>query len=154
MIKNPAAHRIGEIARIIRHAEKAPLDEIKEFKRTLGVAKMPCPMRRLLWWMGSNIGRQHANYFGTYVVSTVSSCGGELIHPIAATPMLLTYGIIDADGRCTARFIFDHRVMDGVAAARALHRLELILNTVIVEELCATAATPRGPGMECSAAGG
>lgn len=39
------------------------------------------------------------------------------------------------------RLVYDHRVMDGAAVARALARLEEVLNTTIRNELLA-AATP------------
>lgn len=151
MIKDPAAYRIGDLAQIIRHAKEAPLDEIKEFKRALDIAKLPRPVRRLLWWFGFCNGRQRANFFGTVVLSTVSAFGADLIHPIAVAPFLLTYGIIGADARCRVRLIFDHRVLDGVAIARALVRLEAILNTAIIDELrgAETAVAPTNtPGME------
>ena len=154
MIKDPAACRIGDIAQTIRHAKEAPLDEIKDFRRVLAIAKLPGPLRRLLWWLGFSIGRQRGNYFGTVVISTVSAFGAELIHPLAVAPVFLTYGIIGADHRCTVRLIFDHRVFDGVLVARALVRLEAILNTTIIEELrtieAAAAPTPAA-GMEPAA---
>lgn len=146
MIKDPAARGIGDIAQMIRHAKEAPLDEIKDFRRALAVAKLPGPLRRPLWWLGFSIGRQRGNYFGTVVISTVSAFGAELVHPLAVAPIFLTYGIIGADHRCTVRFMFDHRVFDGVAVARALVRLEAVLNTTIIGELrtmeLAAAPTP------------
>jgi hypothetical protein len=147
MIKDPAAYRIGDLAQIIRHAKEGPLDEIKEFKRALDIAKLPKPVRRLLWWLGFSIGR----FFGTVVLSTVSAFGADLIHPIAVTPFFLTYGIIGADAPCRVRLIFDHRVLDGVAIARALVRLEAILNTAIIDELRGTesaVAPTNTPGTE------
>lgn len=140
VIKDPAAYSIDDLSQLIRHAKRAPLNEIKDFRRVLAMAKLPGLVRRLLWWLGFSIGRQRANYFGTVVISTVSGFGAELLHPIAVTPVFLTYGIIGADHRCAVRFMFDHRVFDGVLVARALVRLEAILNTTIVEELRAAAA--------------
>lgn len=138
MVKDPAAYSIGDMSGLIRHAKDAPLEEIKDFQRVLAIAKLPGLVRRLLWWLGFNIGRQRGNYFGTVVVSTVAAFGAELIHPIGVTPIFLSYGIIGPDCRCRVRFMFDHRVFDGVLVARALVRLEAILNTVIVDELRAT----------------
>ncbi|MDP2296757.1 MAG: 2-oxo acid dehydrogenase subunit E2, partial [Pseudolabrys sp.] len=42
---------------------------------------------------------------------------------------------IDRDGNVNVRIIYDHRVLDGATVARALARLEEILNTEIVSEL-------------------
>jgi hypothetical protein len=48
---------------------------------------------------------------------------------------LLNYGVIDSDGYVNVRIIYDHRVMDGAIVARALARLEQILNTSILDEI-------------------
>ena len=59
--------------------------------------------------------------------------------------------MIGADQRCPVRLMFDHRVVDGVPVARALVRLEAILNTTISEELrtlAAAAAPIPATGME------
>jgi hypothetical protein len=48
---------------------------------------------------------------------------------------LLNYGVIDSDGDVSVRIIYDHRVMDGATVARALARLEQILNTSILGEI-------------------
>ncbi len=141
----------SDLAQMIRDAKAAPLDQIKDFRRVLVLAKLPGPLRRLLWWLGFSIGRQRGNYFGTFAVLTVSAFGAELIRPIAVSPMFLTYGMIGADQRCPVRLMFDHRVVDGVPVARALVRLEAILNTTIVEELrtlAAAAAPIPAAGME------
>jgi pyruvate/2-oxoglutarate dehydrogenase complex dihydrolipoamide acyltransferase (E2) component len=139
LIKNPAAYRIGELSHIIRHAKQAPLDDVRDFNRALTIARLPAPIRRLLWWAGLNIGRQRANYFGTFGVTAVSLHGGDLIHPVAPTTTLLTFGVIDPAGRVPVRIIFDHRVFDGVPAAHMLARLEAIPCGPIVEELRAEA---------------
>jgi pyruvate/2-oxoglutarate dehydrogenase complex dihydrolipoamide acyltransferase (E2) component len=43
--------------------------------------------------------------------------------------------VINKDGHVTARIIYDHRVMDGATLARALQRMEKILNSVVLEEV-------------------
>jgi hypothetical protein len=47
----------------------------------------------------------------------------------------LNYGVIDGEGKVTVRVIYDHRVVNGATVARALARLEEILNTSLVEEI-------------------
>jgi hypothetical protein len=101
----------------------------------LRIASLPLPLRRLMWWLGLNIGRQRANYFGTFGLSVYSALNAESLHPLSPLTSLLNYGVIDASGDVNVRIIYDHRVMNGANVARALERLEEILNTVIVEEL-------------------
>ena len=52
---------------------------------------------------------------------------------------LLNYGVMSNDGMLDVRIIYDHRVMDGLTVARALVRLEEILNSVVLEEVWALA---------------
>ena len=47
----------------------------------------------------------------------------------------LNYGVIDGEGKVTVRVIYDHRVVNGATVARALARLEEILNTSLVAEI-------------------
>jgi pyruvate/2-oxoglutarate dehydrogenase complex dihydrolipoamide acyltransferase (E2) component len=53
---------------------------------------------------------------------------------------LLNYGVMNADGTVDVRIIYDHRVMNGATVARALTRLEEILNTKVLEEVLTLAA--------------
>jgi pyruvate/2-oxoglutarate dehydrogenase complex dihydrolipoamide acyltransferase (E2) component len=146
MIKDPAARSVTEIADIIHHAATVPVEEIKEFRRALNFAKLPGILRRPLWWLAFNIGRQRANFFGTVVVSTVSHLGTDAIHPLSLTPNFLTYGMIESDGRVPLRIIFDHRIFDGVVVARVLARMEALLNGPVLEELRAAATKAAVPG--------
>jgi hypothetical protein len=48
---------------------------------------------------------------------------------------LLNYGVIGSDGSVNVRIIYDHRTLNGATVARALARLEDILNSVVADEL-------------------
>jgi len=134
-VKDPAAYSLADLTRIIQHASTAPIEDIKDYRRMLRIASLPLPLRRLMWWLGLNIGRQRANYFGTFGLSVYSALNAESLHPLSPLTTLLNYGVIDASGEVNARIVYDHRVMNGANVARALGRLEEILNTVIVDEL-------------------
>jgi hypothetical protein len=140
LVKDPASLTIVEIGRTIRHAKHAPIETIRDFKRALDMAAMPAVIRRLVWWIALNIGRQRSNYLGTFAVSVVSGLGSDLTHPISPLPVLLTYGPIEADGGVTVRLIFDHRSLDGAQVARALDKLERVLLGPVVHELEMAAA--------------
>ena len=87
--------------------------------------------------IGLNIGRQRANYFGTFGVSVYSALGAESLRPLAPSTVVLNYGVIGPDGAVDVRFNYDHRVVDGATIARALQSLEKILTQTIVSELAA-----------------
>jgi hypothetical protein len=143
-IKDPAGHSLRDLARVIRHAATAPVDEIKDFRRSLRIAGLPRPLRRLMWWLGLNIGRQRGNYFGTFTLSVYSALNAESLHPLTPLTTLLNYGVISSDGNVNVRIIYDHRVMNGATVARALARLEEVLNTVVAEELRSLTAHQNG----------
>ncbi len=139
-IKDPAGRPIAEIARLIGNARTAPLREVKSFRRSLSVSGLPRFLRRLIWWVGLNVSRQRANYFGTFGLSVYSALGAESLHPLSPITYTLNYGVIDAAGMVDVRIIYDHRVTDGATIARALARLEHELNTSIRDELLANAS--------------
>ena len=141
-VKEPAEQSLREIGRQLDHASTAPVEEIKDFRRTIQFARLPRPLRRVLWWICLNIGRQRGNYFGTFGVSVYSALNAESLHPLSPLTTLLNYGVINSDGVLDARIIYDHRVMNGATVARALARLEEILNSVMLEEVRALAETP------------
>ena len=45
------------------------------FRKMLRATRLPLPLRRLLWWIGLNVGRQRANYFGSFGVTSVAAYG-------------------------------------------------------------------------------
>lgn len=134
-IKDPARRSLAEIGDAIRTGTTTPIEEVKDFRRSLRVCGLPRPLRRLIWWIGLNIGRQRANYFGTFGVSVYSALGAESLHPLSPLTTTLNYGVFAADGSVDVRLIYDHRVTDGATIARALARLEQVLNTAIRAEL-------------------
>jgi hypothetical protein len=135
LIKDPATRSLNEIGRLLEHVVTAPIDSIKDFRRAMRISALPRPLRRLLWWLGLNIGRQRSNFFGTFAISVYSALNSESLHPLMPLTTVLNYGVISRDGDVTVRVVYDHRVMDGATVARALARLEEILNTSLVDEL-------------------
>ncbi len=134
-IKEPADQSLREIGRQLEHASTAPVDSIKDFRRTMNFARLPLPLRRAFWWICLNFGRQRGNYFGTFGVSVYSALNAESLHPLSPLTTLLNYGVMSSDGMLDVRIIYDHRVMNGATVARALGRLEDILNSVVLDEV-------------------
>jgi hypothetical protein len=157
-VKDPASQPLSAIGELIERASTAPLESLKEFRRWKRIAGMPRPLRRLLWWMGLNIGRQRGNFFGTFAVSVYSALNAESLHPLSTYTALLNYGVIDGNGHVAVRIIYDHRVMDGATVARALQRMEEILKSVVLEEVQslprAAARTDGQPAPKTATGGG
>ena len=134
-IKSPEQRPIPELEKLIHEARSLPIAEIKEFRRSLKLACAPALLRWSLMWLGLNLGRKRARYFGTFQLSVYSGLGAESLNPLTPLTTLLNYGPIDKNGAVTVRIHYDHRVMDGASIARALERFERILNGEVVDEL-------------------
>jgi len=134
-IKRPEADSVAQLVKKIRAAQSRPVMDIKDFRQALRLARAPAPFRRFAMWLGLNIGRQRPNHFGTFQLSVYSGLGAESLNPLTPLTTLLNYGEIDGNGSVDVRVHYDHRVMDGANVARALERLESILNTTVADEL-------------------
>ena len=73
--------------------------------------------------------------FGTFAISSLGNYGAELLNPILPLTAYVTFGPISEAGEVNVRLIFDHRVMDGRHAARALVEMEKNLRGPLVEEM-------------------
>ena len=134
-IKNPARLPLHEIHTRIREFAEEPIHSVRYFRRMLAFANLPGPLRRALFWLGLNLPRNRPSFVGTFGLSVYSSLGAESLHPLSPLTTTLNYGTIDRDGNVWVRLIYDHRVFDGATAARALARLEDVLNGPILAEL-------------------
>jgi hypothetical protein len=150
VILNPAARTIEDLAEMLEKGTTLPVNEISEIGRALRVAALPWPIRRLVWWLALNIARYRPRFFGTFGFSVYSALKVESLHPLMPVTTLLNYGVIDADGNVNVRIIYDHRVMNGATVARALNRLEKILNGVVAEEVRAMAGMSESPALAIS----
>lgn len=127
---------LADLDALIRHAKTAPVGEVPAFKKMLQVARLPLPLRRLAWWFALANGRQRANHFGSFGISSVSAYGPGALYPITPGPYILSYGVA-AQNRIDVVIRFDHRLTDAALIARTMSRLEQVLNTEIAAELAA-----------------
>jgi len=134
VIADPASLPLAAISEKISEAVQFP-DQIAYYRRFVRLAHLPSFIRLVASSVIFNMPVFRATRFGTFALSSVANLGADILHPLTAWPTLLTYGPLSADGSADVRIIFDHRVMDAATIARALARLEEILNRPIVEEL-------------------
>ncbi len=119
-----------------RYFKEAPLEQVEEFNLGMFVSRLWRPIRRSLWWYALNVsGDVRGRVFGTFGVSVYSGLGAESLHPLSPTTCTLNFGTIAPDGQVDLRLIYDHRVLDGSTVARALKRLEEVLNDQVAVEL-------------------
>ncbi len=135
IIKDPAAVPLRDLAARIDNDAQAPVESISGFARQMKFARLPGLIRRPLFWLAMSIARPRGRYFGTFALSSITSFGAELILTMSPLTTVLAYGMFQSDGTLAVRITFDHRVMDGVTVARALERMEEVLNGEILREL-------------------
>jgi hypothetical protein len=136
-IGEPDTLSLTEIDTTIRRGKIDPIDSIPFLKRTVRVARLPLPLRRIIWALALNIGRHRANNFGTFSITSIASLGAESALVRVPGPCVLTYGVVNPDHTMNVLFHWDHRIYDGILAARSMKRLEEVLNGVIADELLA-----------------
>jgi hypothetical protein len=126
---------LTEVDALIRHAKHAPIDEVPAFRKILRATRLPLPLRRLIWLIGLNFGRQRANYFGSFGVTSVAAYGAGELHALSPGPFILSYGVLAPDQTIDVVIRWDHRITDAALIAKTLIRLEQVLNTEIAAEL-------------------
>jgi hypothetical protein len=134
-INAPDEIPLAEVDAILRHAKEAPTSEVPAFRKMLMATRLPLPVRRLLWWVGLNWGRQRANYFGSFGVTSAAPFGPGELYALGPGPFVLSYGRVGPDQTIGVVLRWDHRITDAALIARALTRLEQVLNTEIAAEL-------------------
>jgi hypothetical protein len=132
----PEKQGLLKLDRALRRYQKAPVDSVGLFRRIVKLTNLPWPLRPLAWWLTLHTsGYRRARQMGTFAVSVYSALGCESLHPLSPLTTTLNYGVIGRRGGVTARLIYDHRVLDGSAVARALIDLEEALNGPLAAEL-------------------
>jgi hypothetical protein len=134
-IKDPGHWPLGEIDRIILETKKMGGRNDTKSRGLFAISSLPFPLRRPLQRLVLNVGRQRANFFGTFAVGGMSERGTESPYVISPLSNFFSYGVIARDGQVDFMQFWDHRVMDGGVVAQALGRMEHILNETIADEL-------------------
>jgi pyruvate/2-oxoglutarate dehydrogenase complex dihydrolipoamide acyltransferase (E2) component len=135
-IRSPEKRLLMTLESALRGYKEAPIERIVDFQIELRISKLPTPIRRIAWWYATCAsGHRKAIAMGTFGISVYSSLGAESLHPLTPLTTALNYGVIQENGDLAVRVIYDHRVMDGATVARALARLEHVLNHQIAAEL-------------------
>ena len=130
---------LTEVEAILQRGKNAPLDQVPALRRVFRITRLPLPLRRLIWTFGLNIGRERANNFGTISITSIASLGSETVVANTPGPSLISYGMGRPDNTMELLFHWDHRIFDGIVAARAWQKLEDVMNGEIADELLAGA---------------
>jgi hypothetical protein len=133
-LTTPENRSLLNLQRALDAYQTEPVGEV--FRRQVLLSRMPTPLRRLIYWWNINLsGSKRARRLGTFTMSTLAGEGVmNRMHQTFLTTSL-TYGPLDENGRALVTLLSDHRVVDGIVAARALADLEAALQGPILAEL-------------------
>jgi hypothetical protein len=134
-VSAPDEQPLADIQAQIRRAKEAPIEDIPFFRRIVKADRLPLPLRRFGWWIARNIGRMHANNFGSFTVTSVAAYGPGELHAISPGPFILSYDVVGPDQTIDVVIRWDHRITDAALMAKILVRLERVLNGEIAAEL-------------------
>ena len=126
---------LAEVDALIRQAKEAPINEVPAFRKMLKITRLPLPIRSLLWAIGLAIGRHRVKFFGSFGVTSVAAYGPGELYALSPGPFVFSYGVARADQSIDVVLRWDHRVTDAAPMAKALNRLEQVLNGEIAAEL-------------------
>jgi hypothetical protein len=135
-VRAPENLALPEIDRLIEHYRDAPVWEITHFRQMLRLARLPRFFRWFTFWSTLNwTGFKRCKRFGTFTISSLGSLGAELRSPLVPLTGYLTFGPISDAGHVVVSLTFDHRVVDGRHAARALQEIERALKEEVLQEM-------------------
>jgi hypothetical protein len=135
-LRSPETMTLGEINGHLARFRDAPLESVTSFRQLLRLGGLPWPLRRFFVWRLLNLsGFKRATRLGTAVVSSVGQFGAEQLHPLTTLTSYFSFGPIGPDGAVRLLLVYDHRVLDARTSARALQRVEEVLNTTLLAEL-------------------
>jgi hypothetical protein len=140
-LKFPGLRPLTELTDEFNACLSSPPEQTPHLRLLLGITRLPLPLRRLIWWLGFNMGLWRASYFGTFGVSVLGGGGMTIVRPISPLTTFLSYGPFQPDGTAEFHVGFDHRVMDGGTMVRALDRLQAELDGPVSDELRAMAGS-------------
>jgi hypothetical protein len=147
LFKAPDKRPLGELAAKLEEWKTKPVDELYTCQRMLFLSRFPRLLRRMAWWYATAwSGKIKGRNYGTFGVSLTGAAGATATNLICPLTTSINCGVIQPDGSVDVRLHFDHRVLDGMPAARALADFEDVLRMEMVDELRAMADTP-GPAI-------
>ncbi|NBW95230.1 MAG: hypothetical protein EBR28_00500 [Planctomycetia bacterium] len=138
-IREPDAFALPDLQALVSRHMVEPVEEV--FRRQLELRMVPRLLRRIvLRWNLRSASAKRALRIGTFSLSTLAGEGcSNRGHPTFLTSSL-SYDPLDDAGRMRVTLLADHRLIDGVPAARALMALEEMLTGAITRELITLAA--------------
>ncbi len=130
----PETTRLKGLQRQLNTATQGEVNEV--FRQQLQLSALPSLLRRIVWWGRLNLWpARRARWLGTFGISVLAAQGCYNRRPPHFLTSCLTYGPQDEQGRMPVTLLCDHRVLDGITAAKGIALLEEKLCGPILAEL-------------------
>lgn len=134
-IPDPESHTLHDLDALIHDYQQQPVENFPAYRTAVRMSRVPWPIRQWLWWAALNVfGSIRCHNFGTFNITSLGSQGSGILHLPSLLTSTIHYGILDPACGLEMRMSFDHRVLDGVTAARGLADLEDVLLGEMVRE--------------------
>ena len=144
IIRDADRKSLKEISRELKALKDSDNDDADGFAKEYRLMKMPGLLRRIALWAGRNFAPVLRKYRGTFFVTSVGKYGVN-VFPMTNHNLSFSFGEVAdrpvADGgevkvapATTLTFVYDHRAMVGVPAARLLARVRERLERVEFQE--------------------
>lgn len=134
IVPKPENLSIQELDAFFARTQSLEAEETPELRKMEKLARLPRPIRRLIWWKRCLSARLRAQHLGTVAVN-VQWDGEPLTYsPLSVrlptfTPLAIT------DGEMEVCFRFDPRVIDRTEAVKVLDGLQRAIQQDILSEL-------------------
>ncbi len=136
LIQAPEILSLADLELRLQQLNSLPFEEIGCYRRLIRTTRLPCPLRRLLWWYGLSVsGRTKSKTFGTFSCNSVSKMKMTMRQFVTPITSSIYYDPDKSAGELTIQMAIDHRVFDAQVAGRALGELERLLNEEMVKEI-------------------
>ena len=143
-VREPERKPLAQIHDRFQRVKTEPVENVPDFRRPLRLLRLPRPMRHAvlnlgMYWSGS----WREKFGGTFAASSTVAAGATITLPCTPLSSIFTFDELKPDGRVTLHLAWDHRVFDGMTAARGLVETERMLRGPILAELLSLARPAR-----------
>ncbi|MBT8047204.1 MAG: hypothetical protein HKO99_08130 [Xanthomonadales bacterium] len=132
----PEERSLEELQKQYEECRRAPIDQLRQFKRQDLLSSMPWFVRKSVWFLLTHLwpSKRAAN-IGTFGLSLSGFNGNLGTFHLGPNTTILGCELFPRKGRNRVTLTFDHRILDGKPAADALDDLQRAFANEITEEL-------------------
>ena len=135
-IHRPEERSLEELQKQYEEFRKAPIDQLRQFKRQDLLSSMPWLVRKVVWFLLTHLwpSKRAAN-MGTFGLSLSGFKGNRGAFHLGPNTTILGCELFPRKGRNRVTLTFDHRILDGKPAADVLDDLQRAFANEIAAEL-------------------